>query len=59
MRWAMIAVVLTIVALISGMQIGGDGVDMFGMYGLAVIVTRSGCLGLRHRVRFRSVRQAR
>ena len=29
----MIAVVLTIVALIAGMQVGGDGVDLFGMYG--------------------------
>ena len=30
-RWLMIAVVLTIVALVAGMQVGGDGVDLFGL----------------------------
>ena len=56
MRWAMIAVVLTTVALLSGMQIGGNGVDMFGLYGLAVIVNAVGLLwacGIA--MRFRSV----
>ena len=33
MRWAMIAIVLTIVALLAGMQVGGNGVDLFGLYG--------------------------
>jgi ABC-2 type transport system permease protein len=32
--WAL----LTIVALIAGMRIDGDGVDLFGLYGLALIV---------------------
>src|SRR3954462_1933241 len=36
-RWLMIAVVLTIVALIAGMQIGGDGVDLVGLYVLALL----------------------
>jgi ABC-2 type transport system permease protein len=30
--------ILTAVALIAGMQIDGDGVDLFGLYGLAVLV---------------------
>ena len=38
-RWLLIAGVLTVVALIGGMQIGGNGVDLFGMYGLALIAT--------------------
>jgi ABC-2 type transport system permease protein len=36
-RWLMIAVVLTIVALVAGMQVGGNGVDLVGLYGLAII----------------------
>ena len=30
--------VLTVVALVAGMQVGGDGVELFGLYGLAVLV---------------------
>ena len=30
--------ILTVVALLAGMQIHGDGVDLFGLYGLAVLV---------------------
>jgi ABC-type multidrug transport system permease subunit len=30
--------VLTVVALLAGMQVGGDGVELFGLYGLAVLV---------------------
>ncbi len=55
-RWVMVAVVLTAVALIVGMKIGGDGVDIFGMYLLAVIVNQTGMLwacGIA--MRFRSV----
>jgi ABC-2 type transport system permease protein len=29
--------VLTTIALIAGMEVGGDGVDLFGLYGLAVL----------------------
>jgi len=31
-------IVVTAVALATGMQVGGDGVDLFGMYGLALLV---------------------
>jgi ABC-2 type transport system permease protein len=37
-RWLLTAVVLTVIALIAGMQVGGDGVDLFGLYALAVIL---------------------
>jgi ABC-2 type transport system permease protein len=43
-RWAMIAAVLTTVALISGMQVGGSGVDLFGLYALGVIFNQVGLL---------------
>jgi ABC-2 type transport system permease protein len=43
-RWVMIAIVLTCVALIVGMKIGGDGVDIFGMYALAVVMNQIGVL---------------
>ena len=43
-RWLMIAVVLTIVALVAGMKVGGDGVDLVGMYGLAIIFNQVGLL---------------
>jgi ABC-2 type transport system permease protein len=43
-RWTMIAVVLTTVGLIAGMQIGGDGVDLFGLYVLAILFNQIGLL---------------
>jgi ABC-2 type transport system permease protein len=43
-RWVMIAVVLTTVALIAGMQVGGDGVDLFGLYVLAILFNQVGLL---------------
>jgi ABC-2 type transport system permease protein len=30
--------VITVVALIAGMNVGGNGIDLFGLYGLAVLV---------------------
>jgi ABC-2 type transport system permease protein len=54
LRWSMVAVMLTIVALIAGMQIGGSGVDLFGLYALAVIFNVVGLLwacGVAMRVR--------
>jgi ABC-2 type transport system permease protein len=55
-RWALIAAVLTVVALIGGMQVGGDGVDLFGMYGLALIANVIGLLwACGVAMRFRSV----
>ena len=43
-RWVTVALMLTIVALAAGMQIGGDGIDLFGLYGLAFIVHLCGIL---------------
>ena len=55
-RWAMIAVVLTTVGLVAGMQIGGNGVDLFGMYVLAIIFNQVGLLwACGVAMRFRSV----
>jgi len=56
MRWSLVAVMLTIVALIAQMEIGGDGIDIFGLYALAVLVNVLGVLwaaGIA--LRFRSV----
>jgi ABC-2 type transport system permease protein len=36
--------VLTTVALVAGMEIGGSGVDLFGLYGLAVLVNLAATL---------------
>ena len=36
--------VLTAVALIAGMEVGGSGVDIFGLYGLAVLVNLAATL---------------
>lgn len=36
--------ILTIVALIAGMEVGGSGVDIFGLYGLAVLVNLAATL---------------
>jgi ABC-2 type transport system permease protein len=55
-RWLMIAVVLTIVGIAAGMQIGGDGVDLFGLYVLAMIFNQIGLLwACGVAMRFRSV----
>jgi ABC-2 type transport system permease protein len=54
MRWSLIALVLTTVALIAGMQTGGSGVDLFGLYALAVMFNVVGLLwacGVAMRVR--------
>jgi ABC-2 type transport system permease protein len=37
-RWLLTAVVLTVVALVAGMPVGGDGVDLFGLYALALLL---------------------
>ncbi len=55
-RWSLVAVMLTIVALIAHMQIGGDGIDVFGLYGLAVLMNMLGVLWATGvAMRFRSV----
>jgi ABC-2 type transport system permease protein len=43
-RWSLVAVTLTIVALVAHMQIGGNGIDVFGLYGLAVLINLLGVL---------------
>jgi ABC-2 type transport system permease protein len=43
-RWALVAVLLTMVALIAGMEVGGSGVDLFGLYVLAALVNFAGTL---------------
>jgi ABC-2 type transport system permease protein len=42
LRWAVVATVLTIVAFAVGMKIGGPAVDLFGLYGLAILVNFCG-----------------
>jgi ABC-2 type transport system permease protein len=37
-RWLVTAAVLTGVAFAAGMKVGGDGVDLFGLYALALVV---------------------
>jgi ABC-2 type transport system permease protein len=55
-RWLMIMVVLTLVALVAGMQVGGDGVDLFGLFVLGVFVNQIGLLwACGVAMRFRSV----
>ena len=41
-RWSFTAIVLTAVALAAGMEVGGNGVDLFALYALAVIVNACG-----------------
>jgi ABC-2 type transport system permease protein len=56
LRWLLIALVLTIVALVFHMQIGGNGVDVFGMYLLAACVNQVGLLwACGVAMRFRSI----
>jgi ABC-2 type transport system permease protein len=53
-RAAFTMLVITVVALLAGMNITGDGVDLFGLYGLAVLVNLAASLwavGMALRVR--------
>jgi ABC-2 type transport system permease protein len=43
-RWAVVAVVLTIVGLIARMQIIGNGIDLVGLFTLAIILNIAGTL---------------
>ena len=43
-RWAVTATMLTVVALVAGMEIVGGAVDIFGLYGLALLVNFAGYL---------------
>jgi len=44
LRWALVAIVLTVVALLAHMQIGGNGVDIVGLYTLAALLNFAGVL---------------
>jgi ABC-2 type transport system permease protein len=44
MRWGVVAVILTAVGLIARMQIGGNGIDLIGLYTLAAVVNIAGTL---------------
>jgi ABC-2 type transport system permease protein len=55
-RWLMIVIVLTTAALVAGMQVGGDGVDLFGLFLLAAFANQIGLLwACGVAMRFRSV----
>jgi ABC-type multidrug transport system permease subunit len=43
-RWAVVATLLTVAAFAVGMQVGGGGVELPGLYGLAVIVNAAALL---------------
>jgi ABC-2 type transport system permease protein len=43
-RWTFTATVLTAVALAAGMEVGGNGVDLFALYTLAILVNACGLL---------------
>jgi ABC-2 type transport system permease protein len=43
-RWLVTASILTAVALVAGMEVGGRGVDLFALYGLALILNLAGLL---------------
>ncbi|MGH3103580.1 MAG: ABC transporter permease [Gaiellaceae bacterium] len=43
-RWLITATLLTVVALIAGMQVGGNGVDLFGLFALALLLNVAGVL---------------
>ena len=43
-RWLITAVIITAVAFAVGMQVGGSGIDLFGLYALALLVNFAGTL---------------
>jgi ABC-2 type transport system permease protein len=43
-RWLVTAVLLTVVAFVAGMEIGGDGVELAGLYTLALILNLAAVL---------------
>jgi ABC-2 type transport system permease protein len=53
-RWVVIGAIVTVVGFIAGMHIGGNGVDVFGLYTLALLMNFAGTLwavGVATRVR--------
>jgi ABC-2 type transport system permease protein len=43
-RWLVTAAVLTVVAIVAGMEVGGNGVDLFGLYALALLLSLAAVL---------------
>jgi len=43
-RWLTVATIVTVVALLAQMEIGGNGVDLFGLYVLALLLNIAGAL---------------
>jgi ABC-2 type transport system permease protein len=43
-RWMLTAAVVTVVALLAGMNVGGGGIDLFGLYFLALLINLSAVL---------------
>lgn len=43
-RWGVTAIIVTAVALAVGMRVHGSGVDLFGLYGLALILNIAGLM---------------
>jgi ABC-2 type transport system permease protein len=43
-RWLTVASVVTVVALLAQMNVGGNGVDLFGLYALALLLNLAGTL---------------
>ena len=43
-RWLVTASILTVVALVAQMEVGGSGVDLFALYTLALVVSIAGTL---------------
>jgi ABC-2 type transport system permease protein len=43
-RWAILMVILTSVALVAGMKVGGDGIDLVGLYTLGAILNVAGLM---------------
>jgi ABC-type multidrug transport system permease subunit len=43
-RWVTTATVVTVVALLARMEVGGDGVDLFGLYTLGLLLNLAGTM---------------
>jgi ABC-2 type transport system permease protein len=52
----MVATMLTVIALVAGMQVGGDAVDVIGLFTLALLVNVAGfCWSAGIAMRFRTI----
>jgi ABC-2 type transport system permease protein len=44
LRWSLVAVVVTVAALIAGMNVSGSGIDLFGLVGLGIAMNFASAL---------------